>query len=326
MNRNTYSIETAENITINGAMQNIRIRGTNPSNPILLFLHGGPGICDRHTVLKYHSGLADICTLVCWDQRGAGLSYHAKQAKQEHLTISDMIEDAAQVIRHLNEEFHTQKVSVLGHSWGSVLGVLLAQKYPELVEQYIGMGQFVSGPENELLSYQFTYQQAAKHADGYALSQLKKIGEPVEGRYSCVNDMTVQRKYLSKYGGAVFGESTPVIRSVLIPLLETSEYRLTDIPAYAKGSFYSLEELWDEVVSLNFRESVPSLNIPIWILQGNHDQNTPTILAKEWFNRLDAPSKHWVSFEHSAHHPIKEEPQKWEQTVRGIVTKQSSEQ
>jgi hypothetical protein len=65
---------------------------------------------------------------------------------------------------------------------------------------YIGMGQFVSGPENELLSYQFTYQQAAKHADGYALSQLKKIG-PVEGRYSCVNDMTVQRKYLSKYGG-----------------------------------------------------------------------------------------------------------------------------
>jgi pimeloyl-ACP methyl ester carboxylesterase len=80
------------------------------------------------------------------------------------------------------------------------------------------------------------------------------------------------------------------------------------------------------VVSLNFRESVPSLSIPIWFLQGNHDQNTPTILAKGMVQPFGCTEQHWVSFEHSAHHPIKEEPQKWEQTVRGIVTKQSSEQ
>lgn len=319
MNTAAYPIECKETVEINGSRQNIRIRGTDPSNPILLFLHGGPGICDRHTVLKYQSELADICTVVCWDQRGAGLSYNAKAAKTEHLHIADMLEDAAAVIRYLNERFGKQKVSVVGHSWGSILGVLLAQKYPELIESYIGMGQFVSGAQNELLSYQFTVQQAASRHDGKAMQELSRIGAPQNGRYSSLKGMQIQRKYLSKYGGAEYGTNSTMVHAVLLPLLETSEYRLFDIPGYAKGAYYSLAELWDEVVSLNFRQSVPSLAMPVWILQGKHDQNTPSILAHEWFNRLEAPKKKWFDFEKSAHSPIKEEPKEWQSIVREIM-------
>ena len=319
MSKATYALDTREVLDIGGSRQHLRIRGTNPDNPVLLFLHGGPGVADRHWVLAHQSGLADVCTLVCWDQRGSGLSYDARRAKTEKLSIARMVDDASAVLDHLKTKFHKDKIYIAGHSWGSVLGTLLVQKRPESIAAYIGIGQVVHGSENERLSYEFVLNEAKRRGDARALKNLARIGAPVNGRYRSMKDMTVQRNLMTKYGGGEYKGKSSIWMSMILPLVKSPEYGLFALPRYARGAFYCLGQLWDEVVSLDFFTAVPELKVPVCLTIGRHDKNTPVELSLKWFESLKAPHKEWVWFEESAHSPYKEEPEKWGRTVRGIL-------
>lgn len=313
-----YALDERRDETAGGTTYRLRLRGADEKNPVLLFLHGGPGVCDRHWVLHYQSGLADVCTMVCWDQRGAGLAYDKND--KTPLTVGLMIEDAHAVTQILKRRFGKEKIFVVGHSWGSVLGALLVQKYPEDYAAYIGMGQFVEGAENETLTYQFVVDEAEKRGDKKAREALRRIGAPAQGRYRSRADMMVQRDYLTRFGGGVWKGRDTLMRSMVLPLLRTPEYHLGDLKKYADGAYASLDQLWDEVVSLDFFRSIPSLAVPVHLFQGDHDMNTPTVLARRWFDALSAPSKDWVAFHESAHSPIKEEPEKWGKEMRRVIS------
>ncbi len=314
-----YVIDEKGYVSIGGCGQNLRIRTTDEGLPVILFLHGGPGVCDRHWVLKEQSSLAQLMTMVCWDQRGAGLSYYPRQTAEE-MTLDRMIEDAHEVLLRLKRRFHKKKIYVVGHSWGSLLGVLTAKRYPDDVAAYIGMGQFVDGDENETLSYQFVLDEAKKRNDTKALADLERIGWPKKGHYGSMDDMMVQRNLMSKYGGEEHGKSEDIIKSVVMPILKSPEYGVLDLLRYYKGAFFSLEALWDEIVDCNLKEMVPELAMPVYLTEGRHDQNTPPSIAEGWFAGLKAPRKEWIWFEHSGHSPIKEEPEAWGRTVARIVT------
>ena len=316
-----YAIDEKLTLTIGGIPQSVRIRSTDASLPVLLFLHGGPGVCDRHWVLRDQSSLAQIATMVCWDQRGAGLTWSSK-LKSEDMTVSRCVEDAHELIAYLKERFHKKSVYVVGHSWGTCLGTLLAQKYPEDVAVYIGMGQFVNGPENEEISYDFVLEEAKRRNDSKALAALEKIGRPKEGKYASMDDLMVQRDLMTKYGGEDYGESDGIMKSMIIPILRSPEYSLFDMWKYYKGAFFCLNSMWDEVVGLRFDETVLELKMPVYLTEGRHDQNTPIPIAERWFNQLKAPYKEWIWFEKSAHSPIKNEPELWGKTVKDIVLKE----
>ena len=313
-----YAIDEKSVVTLGKYPQHIRIRSTDEKLPVLLFVHGGPGVCDRHWVLGEQSALTRVATMVCWDQRGAGLSYSGK-LKEADLTVDRMVEDAHELVMYLKTRFKKKAVYVVGHSWGSLLGSLLAHKYPEDVAAYIGMGQFVDGPGNERLSYEFVLEEAKKRGDEKALKDLERIGWPVEGRYASMDDMMVQRDLMSKYGGEDYGESEGIIKSVVMPILRSPEYTLLDMVKYYRGAFFSLRALWDEVVSYDLNVSIPELKMPVYLTEGRHDQNTPIPLALDWFEKLQAPRKEWIWFEYSAHSPIKNEPDKWGDAVRRII-------
>ena len=316
MAKQAYSLDYREIVTLGGAPQHIRIRGTDEHNPLLLFLHGGPGVSDRHWVLKYQSSLADVCTMVCWDQRGSGKSYSKKQA-QEKMSIDLVVEDAKELIDHLCERFNQDRLFIVGHSWGSVLGVLLSQRYPERIAAYVGMGQLVDLEENEDLAYKFVWDEANRLGDKKALKDLTRIGKPVNGSYGSLDNLITQRNYMTKYGGGAYNQKENIWKSVIIPVLVSPEYTLFDLLRYARGSFYCLEQLWDEIIEkVRFKETVRELAVPVYITQGIHDQNTPSSIAQKWFDELKAPSKEWISFEESAHSPIKEEPELWGRTIR----------
>ena len=131
----------------------------------------------------------------------------------------------------------------------------------------------------------------------------------------------VQRDYMTKFGGGGYKESQSIVKSVLIPLLQSPEYTLFDLPKYSEGVFYNLRQLWNDVAVSSFINDVQKLTVPVFITQGRHDQNTPSALARRWFDALDAPQKEWFWFEESAHSPIKEEPEAWGRTVREIIEK-----
>lgn len=317
--KQTYPIDEKVVVTLGGTPQHVRIRGTRPDNPVLLFLHGGPGVCDRHWVLQNQSGLADICTLVCYDQRGAGKSYSAEQGKQP-MTLDLVVEDVRQLVEWLCNRFGQDKIYIEGHSWGTILGTLFVSRYPEHVAAYIGQGQFVEGAENEQISYDFVVAEAVRRGDEKAQRELARIGAPVNGEYRSMDDMMVQRNYLTRFGGAEYRhEGGNIYVDVALPILRSPEYSLFDLARYAKGSMYCLRSLWSQVVALNFFESAKRLEMPVYITQGDHDQNTPTSTARRWFDALDAPYKEWIAFHESAHSPIKEEPALWGRMIRERV-------
>lgn len=318
-----YAIDEKFTLELGGVPQAIRILSSDAALPVLLFIHGGPGVCDRHWVLGEQSALARVCTMVCWDQRGAGLSWSSR-LKQADMSVSQMVEDAHELLLYLKRRFQKRGIHIVGHSWGSLLGTLLAHKYPEDVASYIGMGQFVSGPENERLSYRFVLEEAEKRGDKKALAALERIGWPQNGHYASLDDLMVQRDLMSKYGGEDYGESDGIIKAVVMPILRSPEYSLLDLYKYYKGAFFSLRALWDEVVDYDLRFSAPELKVPVYLTEGRHDQNTPIPIAQEWFALLKAPRKQWLWFENSAHSPIKNEPRAWGTAVRDILRHEES--
>ena len=313
-----FPIDEHQKLALNGATLDVRIRGMQADNPVLLFLHGGPGVCDRHFVLEDQAPLADICTLVCFDQRGSGKSYTREQAAQ-HMDMELVLGDAIALIDWLRERFHQEKIYLAGHSYGSFLGVLLCQRVPQKIAAYIGTGQLANGAENERISYEFVWNEATKRGDQKALDALKKIGAPIDGFYRSLDDLTVQRNLMTKFGGAAHGKKENMIQSMVLPILRSPEYTLLDIAGYAKGAYYNLRELWREVISSKFDQSVKRLDVPVYITAGRHDRNTPPEIAKPWFDALDAPKKEWIWFEESAHSPIREEKDKWNAVVRASV-------
>lgn len=316
MPKQSYATDYREVITLGGAPSHIRVRGTSSENPLLLFLHGGPGGPDRHLVLKHQSALADVCTLICWDQRGSGKSYTRAQAREE-MTIDLIVRDAEELIEYLCKKFNKEKLYVVGHSWGSVLGVLLAQRKPERLAAYVGMGQVVDLDENERLAYKFVWDEANRRGDKKAIRDLQRIGEPVDGSYGSLKNLMIQRNIMTKYGGGVYNETESIWKSVIVPVLKSPEYSLIDLYRYARGSYYCIGQLWNEVtVNIRFNKTVRALDMPVYITQGVHDENTPSSIAKAWFDELQAPHKEWIPFEKSAHSPIREEPELWGKIIR----------
>ncbi len=301
-------------VKLNGNKQNIRIYTYDKNAPVLLFLHGGPGVCDRHWVLHYQKALADKYTMVLWDQRGSGKSYQYFKTKRADLHVPMYIEDARELIEYLCKKFKKDKVVVFGHSWGTVLGTPLCYKYPEHIAAYIGQGQVVEGEANEAISYKFVMDEATKAGDKKTIKAIKDH-PPVKGVYDSHDAMMAQRNGLSKYGGEEWKNRGGMVQTLLIPFLKYDGYKLRHLPKYAFGALYLTDVLWPEVISCNFLRDVPELKMPVLMTIGCHDYNTPFEVAEQWYNGLKAPRKEWVWFEDSAHSPIKEEPEKWGDAV-----------
>jgi pimeloyl-ACP methyl ester carboxylesterase len=313
-----YKIDVSEAVRYHGETYYLRIRSNDESNPVVLFLHGGPGSPDMPFVMKYQSALADACTIVAWDQRGCGRAYDRKLAKTEVLTKELYISDAHNVILYLKERFGKEKIVIVGHSFGSQLGVWVAQRFPEDIAAYAGIGQVVDLVRNEDLSFAFVMDEAVKRKDARAIKRLRAIGPPVNGFYKD-DKVFVQRNYLHKYGGAQYGKHRSMIGNAL-PLIPCmfGEYPLKTMLNFFKGNFHCLGSPMCKE-RLNFLEEAKELQMPVFLFIGRHDYNTPFALAEDWFHALRAPYKQLVWFEKSGHEPQWEEPERWNEVFRKYV-------
>lgn len=312
-----YELDYSEFIEVNGDRQNIRVRAAKKGLPVVLFLHGGPGVCDRHQIIGNHSALAQKFTLVCWDQRGSGKSY-TSALRRQNLSVDTFVSDVEFMLEYLTGKFGVRKVAVVGHSWGSIIGTLAVSRRPDLVSVYIGEGQFVDGDSNEAESYRFCLEEARKRGDKKALKALEGCA-PVDGVYASHKTMMAQRDCLSRYGGAIYHGDEGLVKGLLMPLLKSPEYSLADILKYARGATYLTDVIWSDVVGQRLSR-IKKLDVPVAVTQGRHDYNTPSALAKKWFDELEAPYKKWVWFEDSAHSPDQEEPDKWRAALDEILT------
>ena len=309
-------IDIKEKVTLNGLPQTIHIKGNNENNPVLLFLHGGPGMTNRHSVMAMNDDLLDDFTIVAWDQRGTAGSY--KGAKEEDLTIDQLTEDANSLVDYLCERFNKRKIFVIGGSWGSLLGTWLLKKHPEKIAAFVGFGMFVNGHLNELISWKYCMDEAKKANDQKSMDILNRVGPPEMGVYKGgYSGMRAQRDVMMKYGGYSKNEKKRSYWDAFVkPILLSKEYTLSDIIGYVKGYKFVLNKMWPEVGATDFTKTCTKFDAPIFIFDGRLDKNTPADLVEDWYNQIEAPRKelHW--FEKSGHNPMFDEEESFKKLLK----------
>ena len=175
--KNPNGIEELRQVELGRVKQWISVRGRDRRNPILLFIHGGPASTEMPVSWLYQSPWEDFFTVVQWDQRGAGKTSASNDAAAIMPTISveRMTQDGLELVAHLREHYGKRKIFVLGHSWGTVIGLNIARRQPGWLHAYIGMGQFIVGSENERLGYQFALGRAQRSNNAQAIAELTSI-------------------------------------------------------------------------------------------------------------------------------------------------------
>ncbi|HWI52916.1 MAG TPA: alpha/beta hydrolase [Symbiobacteriaceae bacterium] len=306
------SIAELKTVEINGTKQTLLLRGESRNNPIVLFLHGGPGSAQISFARQWLKELEKDFVVVNWDQRGAGLSYSG-QIPKESMTIAQFIEDTRVVSELLLAWFGQEKLFLVGHSWGTVLGTLTAARYPHLFHAYIGMGQVAAMADNEAVSYRFTLETAKQRGLSKAVKELERIGPPPYG----IRQIGVQRKWLRQFGG--FMRQGSLTQMVLRSMLASTEYTLADFVRYTQGAAFTLNHMWDEVMTVNLPVQVPRLEMPVYYILGRHDMNTPSELAVAYFNQLSAPAKALFWAENSGHVIPGEEPDAVVRVMRKVL-------
>ena len=309
-----YPIDIKKRIVLGGLEQAIHIWGTRMENPVVLFLHGGPGVPNRHSMAKRHMDLIGDFTIVAWDQRGTGGSYRGCQP--DSLALEQLISDCAELLDYLCVTLKKKKIFLLGASWGTELGTFVCQKHPDKVAGYIGYGQVVNGVENENVSYAFALEEAKKAGNVEDIAELERIGPPVDGQYKPVFEgLMTQRRIMKKYGGHSTKKGG-YFSGTVIPILTSSELDLRSKIGTAKGYKLCLSRMWPTIVHYDFVKDCGPFQMPYYIFQGRLDRNTPASLVQEYYDSIEAPDKDLVWFEHSAHGPMGEEPEKFKKLMR----------
>ena len=299
-------------VTLGGFEQWLVIRGIDRTNPVLLFIHGGPGSPETPLFLSFCEDLQDDFVVITWDQRGTGLSF-SKDVPSETMTVEQFITDAHELVGYLKDRFGAEKIYIVGHSWGTVLGMYLIDRYPEDFYAYVGIGQVVNMHDNEHISYEYAYNKAVESGDKKAIRELEEIGSPVDGLYgddpSNLDGLMIQRKWLLKYGGGLYSKTSYLpyyLKYVLAP-----EYSILDAINVLRGTNRSLELMWYQLFGTDLLTDITQVEVPVYFFTGRYDYNTPFELVEEYYEILDAPQKELVWFEESAHSPHNEEPERF---------------
>jgi pimeloyl-ACP methyl ester carboxylesterase len=226
------------------------------------------------------------------------------------MTVGQFIADAHELTLLLSRRFRQPKIYLVGHSWGSLLGILTVQRHPELYHAYVGVGQAVDMREDERISYEWTLLQARNAGDTRSVQRLEAIGPPPylgELRPK----LMAQRRILGKYGGEVHGNPGGGMSTLLRGLLSSSEYSWPDRINVFRGIFANMRLMWPKIVSIDLRVQAPEIQVPVYFLEGWYDYEAPALLAERYLQQLSAPRKELIWFEQSAHFVNTEEADKF---------------
>ena len=292
--------------TLGGARQVVNVRGADRDNPILIFVHGGPGAVEMPFAWAFQRPWEDVFTVVQYDQRGAGRSYPLNDpaALVPTMTVERYRDDAIELIELLQKRYGQRKVVLMGHSWGSIVGLSVAIKRPDLLHAYVGVGQGIDFREGEKAGMAWTRAKALAAGDGEAVAAIDALAPYPQGKFT-IAKADGWRKYAIPYGSLMYNK--PDLRLYFQTPRLSPEYTAADVQAWGKGSAFSVTTLWPRLADVSFT-SVRRMDVPIVFLLGRHDYTVPSPVAAQWFERVKAPSKKLVWLEHSAHMPMVEEP------------------
>ncbi len=306
------SISEKLHLTINGVRQGMFIRSRDARNPVLLFLHGGPGMPEYWLTHRYPTGLERHFTVAWWEQRGAGMSY-SPDIPAETMTIEQFMADTLAVTDYLRTRFGVEKVYLMAHSWGSYLGIQVAATKPEWFHAYVGVSQITHQIRSERLSYEYMLQQFTELGDTRMVRKLAAapvtMSVPLPPAYDALRD-----KAMHTLGVGTTRDMRSVVTGIFLPSWTFRDYTMAEKVKLWRGKRFSKRSgLWDRMQATDLTALVTELRIPAYFLHGSYDYTVSCPMAKSYAGRLKAPIVGFYTFEQSAHSPFLEEP---ERTVR----------
>jgi pimeloyl-ACP methyl ester carboxylesterase len=293
--RTSHGIDEAMFVKIGGIDQWVQIRGENTNNPVLLVLHGGPG----SSLMAYTPLFREWerhFTVVQWDQRGDGKTYGKNDLpSSQAMTIERMTKDGLELSDYLKNRLHKEKIILLGHSWGSVLGVGMAKAKPQWFSAFVGTGFIVSEGPDWRAAFPMLIQKARATNNQAAVTELISIGPPPyrDRRALKIHD---QRKHRldTEAEKNLFG-------LVLQTVIEAPNYSLIDIYNFFASARYSDRITYDELYAYDVRQRGRTFEIPVIIIEGAADLVTPASFIKKYFDWIQAPAKSFVMIEGGGH-------------------------
>ena len=322
--RGEKSIAELTALPINGVKQWLLIRGVDRSMPVLLFVHGGPGTAQIAVMRNYQKELEKDFVVVQWDQRGAGLSGN-DPVPDETFTKEQFIADGLEVTRYLCERFQQDKIFLVGHSWGSGLGYMMAVRHPEYYRAFAGLGQMSRNGETR--SYEETLRVAREAGNQEAIQELELLGAPpykkvpkvkgvlheAEAGHEAFAGMQVRFKWSAILGGdAKYINITSVfIRELLL----SSEYTWSDAFAWLKHKAHSINLMYETCnQNIDLYAEGTDFKVPVFFLLGKYDLLTVPAGAVALMEAIHAPQKEIIWFD-SGHEIQWERPKEYQQVL-----------
>jgi len=300
-----HAIAEIQSIQLGGFQQTVLLRGNDRRDPVLLYVHGGPGAAQLPIARKYSDKLEQHFVVVHWDQRGAGAS--CAGVDWNSLSLDQIVNDTIELAEKLGQG---KKIFLIGHSWGSLVGVMAVQRRPDLFYAYVGTGQLVHRDRQEQISYDWVVAQARQAGDMEALNELATIHPP----YSTQKEFALDGHWLNKYHGDVFAVERE--RELQPAVIFGREYSLATRLRYQGCFDESRERLLQDRLHIDLLAQIHQFQVPVFFFNGRHDNNTPTSLVEEWAAQLEAPHVEIVWFENAGHSLAIEAPEEF--TARQI--------
>jgi|GEM_PF-1239110 pimeloyl-ACP methyl ester carboxylesterase len=311
------SIDFKERVEINGVLQTIHVWGEDVNNPIILFLHGGPGNPFRHKIAANFLPLCDHYTLAAYDERGSGASYSKKLTPRD-LTVDKYVDDVIAWARWLLEGTSQTQIYLVGESFGSFIGTRALLKEPSLFKAYIGYGQFVGVDPSLRWQYETLEHVLQERGEDEKLDLLHQIGRPGEPKFQT-------------------RESRGIFLSLLHPTLEPEwfePYKVREVKPFRRSKEYTWREkrLWKKGANLssfafsnwskadrNLPSGTLNFPMPYYVIQGSEDYITPYPIAKDYLeNRVKAKKKAFITYEGYCHICAMENPVEFMKDIRRL--------
>jgi pimeloyl-ACP methyl ester carboxylesterase len=272
-------IDTTATISIGGIQQFISIKGKSTDNPILLYLHGGPGAAVSSHSEKVTQQLETHFVVIHWDQRGSGKTRELNNGFSPP-TMDVMKRDAEEILLYILKKFNREQVIVLGNSWGTVLGFHLTQKHPEKVQAFIAISPIVNHRESQEITLELLQNHYKKNDNTKALEQLSTVNIPFEN----AEQMLILHRWETVHNGEDFPDE------------QYKQYL-----SYFEGWSSQWMPLYQQLYKIDLEKQVLELECPVYVLIGDKDLTTHHEVTKAYFDALKAPQKELFWLEDVGH-------------------------
>lgn len=301
-------------IDVNGTKQWISIYGEDIDNPVLLYLHGGPGSSTSLYDYAFTRKWADVYTVVTWDQRNCGKSYDEEQ-NHIALTYELMMSDGKAVTEYILDYLGKDKLTLLGHSWGSYFGCNLVLSYPEYYECYIGTGQLVDMHQNELAFYETAKSWVGNDSKGLELLEKLSPDHFTEEHFNARNLLMEKYGYGMMVDGTDYNIPATIICNPYYSLADMINFLKVDYSVYMK--FLMSDEF--EKFSLTDKTEYA---VPYYNINGNRDYQTNYQQAQAYFDKIDAPYKKIYIMENTTHGLLESKSEAFSDILHEIAKEQ----